>query len=125
MDSERVRKAVAAYYAATRNGDREAWVATFAPNGQSRLFEGAPARGHTALRRLFRGLIGAFDSLGLTEECVSVNAPNAVVQWTARATTRRGTAVRFTGVDAFEVGPDGRILVHWSCWDADEVLSEL
>ena len=123
--SSHARGAVAAYYEATRRMDQEAWVATFAEDGMSRLFDGKPARGHHALRRLFRGFIAAFAAVGLHEDEVKVDGRNAIVYWTARATSHRGEEITFEGVDAFEIDGDGRIRLHWSCWDPEAVLSAL
>lgn len=125
MQENPTRLAVSAYYEATRRMDQEAWVATFAPDGLSRLFEGPPARGHDALRRVFRGFIAPFERIGLWEDRVSIDGQNAVAYWTAQATTPSGKAIAFQGVDAFEVDPQGKITLHWACWDTEAVLSQL
>ena len=125
MNADAVRAAVGGYYDAMRRMDQEAWVASFAPDGQSRLFEGAPARGHDALRRLYRNFAGAFETVGLFEDRVSVDGCNAVVYWTAKAVSHQGKDLIFNGVDAFEVADGGKITLHWSCWDPSDVMAEL
>src|SRR2546423_4167863 len=110
MSAEAISKGVADYFRATREMDLEAWLATFAADAVSHdPVGGQPLEGHDSLRQFFTGIVGAFETVGLTEDSVFVSGNGAAVKWTGRGTSSNGKEVKFEGVDDFEMNEDGKI----------------
>jgi steroid Delta-isomerase len=126
MSADLVRAAVARYFAAIRAGDPDAWVATFAEDGESHdPVDAPPVKGHAALREFFLRMAGAFTEVELWGEQVFVSGSSAAVKWTGRGTGRNGRAVTFEGIDVFEINADGRISRLWAYWDLAALMAEL
>lgn len=123
---EAVRRAVTAYFAATRAMDVDAWLATLDEEARSFNPVGTPPTvGHPAHRQFFEGIVSAFETLGLTEDFVSVCASQAAVKWTGRGKTKHGRNVRFDGIDVFEVNARGRIQQVLAYWDPATLMREI
>ena len=121
-----VRKAVAAYFAAVRAMDPEAWLGTLAEDAVSRdPAGGAPVKGHRGLRQFFDGIAGLFESVRLTEDHVFVSGNGAAVKFTGRGVGKNGREVTFEGIDVFEVNEQGKIQTVWGYWNPEAVLAEL
>jgi steroid delta-isomerase len=126
MTSEAVREIVAAYFAALRAGDVEAWVATFAEDGISHDPVGAETiAGRTALRAFAKNMWGMWDRLGLQEREIFVCGNEAAVKWTGYGRTREGREVRFEGIDIVTINLEGKIQSMRGYWDAAAVMSQL
>jgi steroid delta-isomerase len=126
MSADRVRAAVAQYFAAIRAGDPDAWLATFAEDAVSHDPAAAPPMvGHAALREFFLGIAGAFTEVGLWEDQVFVSGSGAAVKWTGRGTGRNGRAVTFEGIDVFEINAEGRISRLYAYWDPAALMADL
>jgi steroid delta-isomerase len=118
MMSEIVRTAVAAYFAATRAMDADAWVATFAEDGVSQDPAGSPpVKGHAALRELAASMWGPWQQVGLQEHEIFVAANVAAVKWTGQGRARNGHDFRFEGIDVITVNELGKIESLLGYWD--------
>lgn len=117
---------IAAYFAATRAMNREAWVATFAADGESHDPVGAPpTRGHAALGAFFDGLVGMTNSIGLHEDHVFVCGAEAAVKWTGRGVGKNGKPFQFEGIDVFEIDAQGKIKRLFAYWDPPKLMAQL
>jgi steroid delta-isomerase len=121
-----IRQTVAAYFAATRAMDADAFVATFAPDGITHDPVGTPPHaGHAAIRQFIEGIFGLFESVGLTEDAVFVAGTGAAVKWTGRGRGKNGAEVTFEGVDVLEVNGAGTIQTVHAYWDPTPVLAQV
>lgn len=121
-----IETTIARYFAATRNGDPDAWVACFAPQGASHDPAGSPPHvGHEALRRFFLSITGLVETIGLHEDHVYVCGSQAGVKWTGRGLTKSGKPYSFEGIDVFEVDDKGRIVVLKAYWDPAKLMAQL
>ena len=117
---------VARFYAALRSNDVEAWLANFAADAIAHDPVGEPPHhGHTGLRNFLSGVLGQFETFGLTEDNVFHAPQGAAVQWTGRGRGRNGRPVEFHGIDVFEFDHDGKILSLKAYWDAAPVMATL
>lgn len=123
---EQMKESVAAYFAATRAMDKEAWLATFAADGISVDPVGAPPMDTNEKRAaFFDGIIGAFENVGLTEQEIYLTANSAAVKWTGQGTGKNGRDVSFAGIDIFEINEDGKIQTVRGYWDPAAMMAEL
>ena len=121
-----IQKAVAAYFAATRAMDPEAWIANFAEEAVTYDPVGSPpTKGHAGLRQFFQTIAGVFDKLGLHEDHVFVSGNGAAVKWTGRGTGKNGYELTFEGIDVFEINEQGKIQKVWGYWDPTAVMAKL
>jgi steroid delta-isomerase len=121
-----IRQAVAAYFAATRTMNLDAWLATFAPDALDYDPVGTPpVVGHQGLRQFFQTITGVFERLGITEDHVFVGGNGAAVKWTGRGVGKNGRDITFEGIDVFEIDDQGKIRKLWGYWDAAKVMEEL
>jgi len=126
MDEARVKRTVSAYFEALRALDVEAWVGTFAENGETHDPAGAPPhRGHDALRRFLTGIAAGFREVALHERKTFVAGQGAAVLWSGRGTGHNGRQVEFEGVDVFELDEHGKIRTLRAYWNPEPVLQEL
>lgn len=126
MTPASVRKAVAAYFAAQRTMDVEAWVSTFAENAVSQDPVGSPpAYGHTALRQLAAAMWGPWDNVSLQEQEVFVSANEAAIKWKGHGRTKSGLDLRFEGIAVVSVNEQGKIENLRSYWDAASLISQI
>jgi steroid delta-isomerase len=106
--------------------DMEAWIATFADNAISHdPVGGPPLDGHNSLRQFFQGIVGAFDTVGLTEDKVFISGNGAAVMWTGRGVGKNGREVTFEGIDVFEINEEGKIQTLWAYWDPSAMMAKL
>jgi steroid delta-isomerase len=121
-----IEKTIAAYFAATRAMDREAWVRTFAEDGETHDPVGAPpTKGHPALGKFFDGIIGLSEKVGLTEEHVFVCGNRAAVKWSGRGVGKNKKALAFEGIDVIEFDARGRIKRIDAYWDPARLMAQL
>jgi steroid delta-isomerase len=126
MSATPTEKVIAAYFAATRAMNREAWVSTFAEDGASHDPEGAPPhRGHDALRKFFDGIVGLAEKVGLTEDHVYVCGDKAAVKWTGRGIGKNKKPFVFEGIDLFEIDARGKIKAVHAYWDPAKLMAQL
>lgn len=123
---EIIRQTVAAYFAAIRAMDAEAFAATFAADGVTHDPVGAPPHaGHAAIRQFAEGIFGLFATFGLTEDQVFVAGNGAAVKWTGHGRGKNGAEVAFEGVDVIELNDAGTIQLVRAYWDPAPVLSRV
>ncbi|HZT78683.1 MAG TPA: nuclear transport factor 2 family protein [Gemmataceae bacterium] len=121
-----IRKTVAAYFAATRAMDPEAWLATFAEDAVSYdPVGGVPIEGHRGLRQFYETITLAFDKVGITEGTVFVAGNQAAAQWKGHGLGKNGREVTFEGIDVFEINDRGKIQRLWGYWDPAPLMEEL
>jgi steroid delta-isomerase len=121
-----IEKTIAAYFAATRAMDRDAWVRTFAEDGVTHDPVGAPpTKGHAALGKFFDGIIGLTEKVGLSEEHVFVCGDRAAVKWTGRGIGKNGKSLTFEGIDVMEFDARGKIKSIHAYWDPTRLMAQL
>ena len=126
MSTDVIRKVVGDYFAATREMNIEAWIATFADNATSYDPVGGPRfEGHDSLRQFFQGITQAFETVGLTEDKVFISGNGAAVMWTGRGVGKNGREVTFEGIDVFEINEEGKIQKLWAYWDPAAMMAQL
>jgi steroid delta-isomerase len=126
MNEARIRQQVAAYFAAINALDADAWVATFAPDGESHDPVGAPPHvGPAGLRGFFLAIAGGFQRLAFDTPVVYVSGNGAAVPWKAQGVTKSGRTVRFEGVDVFELDERGLIRRLYAYWDPAPLMAVL
>lgn len=114
------------YFAATRNGDREAWVACFAARAVSQdPVNGPEIVGHDALRRFYDSIVGLVATIGLDAEQVYVCGDHAAITWVGRGLSKSGKPYVFQGIDVFEFAADGRISAAKAYWDPSKLMAQL
>jgi len=120
---EAIQSAVAAYFAAGRAMDANAFAEAFAPDGVSNDPVGAPPHaGRDAIRQFVQGVIARCESLGLTEDDVFIAGDSAAVKWTGQLTTKNSQSVTFEGIDIIQVNDQGKIQTLDAYWDPPPVL---
>lgn len=123
---EQINAVVAAYFAATRAMDKAAWLATFAADGVSIDPVGTPPMDTPEKRAaFFDGIVGAFETVGLTEQEVYLAGNSAAVKWIGQGTGKNGRAVTFEGIDVFEVNDDGKVLALHAYWNPAAMMADL
>jgi steroid delta-isomerase len=121
-----IHRTIAAYFAATRAMDREAWLATFAEDVVSHEpVGGAPVVGREGLRQFFDTIAAVFEKLGITEDHVFVAGNGAAVKFTGRGVGKNGRDVTFEGIDVFELNERGQIQKMWGYWDPSRLMRDL
>ncbi len=118
MLEEYIRELVAQYFKATRDGNVDEWLDTFAQDAVAHdPVHGPPTEGHEALRKLFEGS----PPIGLTEEFVLVEGNKVAVKWKGRE--RHGQKVICEGIDIFEVKIECKIQTQWACQHPETVVT--
>jgi steroid Delta-isomerase len=124
MPNPTCQQTITEYFSALRAMDVEQWVSTFAPEAVSHDPVGAaPLKGHTALREFLTGIMGLFETVGLTEDQVFINGNSAAVKWTGRGVGRNGRNVTFEGVDVIDCNEDGKITLVRAFWDPGPIMA--
>jgi steroid delta-isomerase len=112
------KRAVAAYYAAVRAMDCQAFAAIFADDALT--FDpdtASPVQGHGELQAFFRALCSHFERLNEVEDGAFFAHDGAAVKWTAYGVLSDGRGLVFEGIDVFEVNEQGRIQTLWTYRD--------
>lgn len=121
-----VERRIASYFKALQVSDEDAWIACFANDGA--LYDPAnapPLSGEPALREFFQAAGGAFKSLTLSEEAVFICGNQAAVKFRGEGVGKNGRAVRFEGIDLFDINAAGQIQSVRGYWDAAELFAQL
>lgn len=123
---DKISRAVRAYFLAIRAMDAEAFANTFAEDGTTFDPVNTPGiTGRDAIREFLESICKNFKSVGLTEDSVFVAGNGAAVKWTGSGTSINGSAVRFEGIDVFEVNEDGKIQTVRAYWNPAEMIGQL
>lgn len=126
VSSDRISRAVRAYFLAIRAMDAEAFANTFAEDGTTYDPVGSPGiKGRGSIREFLEGICQNFKSVALTEESIFVAGDGAAVKWTGRGTSTNGRQVRFEGIDVFEINEDGKIQTVRAYWNPAEMIGQL
>ncbi|MBS0179972.1 MAG: nuclear transport factor 2 family protein [Nitrospira sp.] len=126
MTSGNVPAAVAGYFTAIGEMDPDAWVACFAEQGTS-YEPGAPSplQGRKALRQFLVEVLGAFETITMTEDHVFQYDNRVAVKFTGRGTGKNGRPVLFEGIDVFEINQAGTIQTMWGYWNPAAMMAQL
>src|SRR3981081_764438 len=126
MTAEAIHKAVAAYYAALRAMDVEAWVATFAVDGVSQdPVSSPPVVGHAALRQLAINMWGSWDNIGPRAQQVFVSGNEAAVKWVGYGRAKNGREAQFEGIGILTVNDQGKIQSIRAYWEPAQVMTQI
>ena len=126
ISSDRISRAVRAYFLAIRAMDAEAFANTFAEDGTTFDPVGSPAiTGREEIREFLQSICQNFKSVALEEDFVFVAGSGAAVKWTGRGTSANGREVKFEGVDVFDVNEDGKIQTLRAYWNPAEMIAQL
>ena len=110
MLHEVIRQAIGTYFQALSSLDANAWVATFAEDGETHEPAGsAPHRGHGQLGEFIRNLFQRFESLQFTVDNAFIVGLQAAVKWTAKGVTKNGKRFTTEGIDVFVLNETGKI----------------
>lgn len=124
--ADTTRHVIAAFFAATRAMDVEAFVATFATDALLEDPVGAPTvQGHAAIRRFFTRLMAALPTFGMSEERVVASGHRGAAAWLGHGVGTNGHAVTFVGIDTFTINAAGTIQELHAYWDADALFAQL
>jgi steroid delta-isomerase len=125
MSTATIPEVVAAYFAATRAMDVEAWLSNMAENVTLHDPSAPPLQGHDALRQFFHAVIDAFAKVGLNEDFVAVVGNEAAIKWTGQGLTQNGHELTFEGIDLMEINEAGKIQTIRTYWDPETLITEL
>lgn len=124
--SDAALRTIERYFACTRNGDRDGWVACFRPDAVSHDPVGAPPIvGHEALGRFYDSIVGLMETVGLEAEATYACGARVAVKWIGRGRSKSGRPCRFEGIDVFTCGADGRIERLEAFWDPATLMQQL
>lgn len=126
ISSDRVSRAVRAYFLAIRATDAEAFANTFAEDGTTcDPFGAPPISGRDGIREFFQSICKNFKSVSLDEESIFVAGSGAAVKWIGKGASISGKDVKFEGIDVFEVNSEGKIQNVWAYWNPAEMIAQL
>jgi steroid delta-isomerase len=118
VDRARIEATVRAYAAAWGAGDREAWLATFAPSATQEDPVGSRVRrGPEDIGEFWDTAMAAYDSIEIIPRRVFVVGDEAAMEWTIEAVNRQGRVV-LVGVDVFTFDGAGRIASVRAYWES-------
>ena len=126
MSPETVARTVRAYFDAIKSLDKEAWVATFAPDAEAYDPADAPPHvGYDGLRAFFEAIAGGFKQVEMTPDHTFIVGREAAVKWTGRGVGKNGRKVHFEGIDIFEINDEGLIQKTRAYWNPAELMGQL
>ena len=126
MDEPETRAAVEAYYDAISRGAIDAILAMFAPDAVMRDPVGQPpASDDMARRGRYTGIGAIFSSFSIEPERVYVSAGEAAAVWTARAQTKAGKDIAFSGASTFTFDGAGKITSMSAYWEPASIAKAL
>ena len=126
ISSDRISRAVRAYFLAIRAMDADAFANTFAEDGMTFDPVGSPAiTGRDAIREFLQSICKNFKTVALEENFIFVAGNGAAVKWTGHGTSTNGREVKFEGIDVFDVKDDGKIQTVRAYWNPAEMIAQL
>jgi steroid delta-isomerase len=126
IDPGTIQTAIAAYFAATRAMDVEAYLRAFADDAINHdPVGGTPLEGKAALRQFFCSIVDQFATIGLTEEFVHIVGSEVAVKWIGRGISKNGREVVFEGIDLFDMNEAGQIQTLRAYWDPAALMAQL
>lgn len=121
-DASSLRALLEAYCAAWAANDRDAWLATFAPNATQEDPVGEGVRhGHDEIGGFWDSAMSGYDALTITPRGIFILGDEAAMEWTIRAHDAEGW-LTFDGVDVFTFTPGGLISSVRAYWDREQRL---
>jgi uncharacterized RmlC-like cupin family protein/nuclear transport factor 2 (NTF2) superfamily protein len=116
----------ARYTAAWRSQDPAAVAAFYAPEGSLAINAGAPAVGRRAIADAAQSFMTRFPDLHVVmDDLVPRGGNRAEYHWTLTGTSKTGSQVRISGVENWQLGPDGLIAVSDGRFDAADFERQL
>ncbi|KOP26794.1 hypothetical protein AMR41_08580 [Hapalosiphon sp. MRB220] len=123
---EVTQKTIEDHYAAIHALDLDAWVTTFAQDGQSYDPVGTPSiQGHAALTQFFQNMFGQFQNVEVTKESMFVVGNQAAVKWAATGVTKSGRQFQCEGIDVFHINDSGKIQTLLAYWNPETLKKQL
>ncbi|HNA29733.1 MAG TPA: nuclear transport factor 2 family protein [Thiobacillaceae bacterium] len=117
---------IEAYFAALSRGDREAWLACFAPEGGLEDPAGTPPRvGRAQLTAFLAEVTGPLAEVDIQPTAIHLLGDTAAVSWRARLSARTGRQTRCEGIDVFQFSAEGRIFKLTGYWDPQAAFADL
>lgn len=124
MDAESVRELGTKYTAAWNSGDPGRVARHFAETGSLKVNEAEPAVGREAIAAVAEGFMTAFPDMELLMDSVRTTANGVEYHWTFIGTNTgpggTGSAVRFSGYEAWTLTDDGLIAASRGHFDEEE-----
>lgn len=126
MSTGLIQTVIADYYAATREMNVDAWLATMSEDIVSYQPVGTPPlKGREAHRQFFLNFSKPFKVLGLIEEFVHIVDNQVAVKWTGFGTGKNGREIMFEGIDLIEMDVVGLVETVWAYWDPAAIIAEV
>jgi steroid delta-isomerase len=126
MLPEVTQKTLENHYAAIQAFDLEAWVGTFAEDGQLYDPVGTPSiTGHTELAQFFQKMFSQFENVEVNKDSMFVLGNQAAVKWTAAGITKSDRQFKIEGIDVFHVNDSGKIQTLLAYWNPETLKKQL
>ena len=126
LAADAVRKHVAAYYAAVRDGDVDVIAPMFAADAVMRDPVGQPpATDDAARRQRYAGIAAVFETFAIDEHDIIAAGDEAAARWTARGRTRTGKDLRFEGISTFSFDSDLRMTTMSAYFDMAALIAQV
>jgi predicted ester cyclase len=117
------------YTAAWNSGDPEQVAARYAEGGSLQVNQSAPAVGRSAITEVARGFMTGFPDMELLFDGLERVGDRVHFRWTFLGTNTgpggTGRRVRFSGYEAWLIGPDGLIADSLGHFDEAEYARQL
>jgi steroid delta-isomerase len=124
--TDAIQTAVDGYFATVGAEDTDAFVELFAEDVVFQDPVGTPTlTGPEGVRKFHIRLQKSWQSLEMTPRATFPRGGRAAVYWTAEGLSGTGKAIRFAGVDVFEVDDAGRIRRVEGYWPIEEVIAQM
>lgn len=117
------------YAAAWCSQNAESVAAFFSPEGSLRINGGTPAVGRAAIAKAAQGFMTDFPDLHVVMDRLVAADGRTEFHWTLTGTNTgpggTGRRIRISGVEAWQIGPDGLIACSDGRFDAAEYQRQL
>lgn len=125
VPADSIRTTVSAYFTTLSAMDVDAWLALFEPDATAHDPGPTVLAGHEQLRGYVDALLTAFSAFSLVHDEIFACDAGAAVRWQARATTKSGDELAFSGIETFEIGATGKIRQARAYWDPAQLHARL
>lgn len=118
VQTETIRAAIAAYFAANNAGDAEAVARLFAVDAQAHRVPGsAPVAGREAIRQLYAHLLGTYARVEAQVVQSFISGNGAAVLYRGTFTARSGKSAVVDGINVYAFTEAGEIAAISYYWD--------
>jgi steroid Delta-isomerase len=120
-----IQTTIATYFSALRSLDIPTWLTTFDDNAVGYEPSVPPLQGRQDLERYLTAIASRFDRIELQAESIVTFDQEVAVKWQAKAISKQGRDVEFSGLDLFAMNADGKIQTLWAYGNPAAVMEEL